>query len=138
MTAGNLVSRVSRAFRRAVQQDIQLSKECFFLSGNVVCPVTGAPLTKLNSQVDHVAPMTFQVIVMTYLAARDLHHADIRLEPINGMAAEYVLASAGIAEDFRQYHARVACLDVLSIQAHNNIGNKHNIRPGRLRVVLAP
>ncbi len=26
---------------------------------------------------------------------------------------------------------------LLSIQAHNNIGNKHNIRPGRVRVVLA-
>jgi hypothetical protein len=63
---------VSAAFRRVVQLDLYAARDKFFSDhrgddGKVSCAVTGERILRDEAHMDHRPPMTFEVIVTTFL-----------------------------------------------------------------------
>lgn len=68
-------TEVASGFRQAVRIDLFRARDQFFADhkdaeGLVVCAVTGERLKPHEGHMDHRAPLTFEVIVTTFLAAR--------------------------------------------------------------------
>lgn len=68
---------VSQAFRRAVRFDLYEARDKFFATqsdadGNVTCAATGERITRNDAHMDHRPPMTFEVIVTTFLCGRGM------------------------------------------------------------------
>jgi len=68
---------VSQAFRRAVRFDLYRARDIFFAAhsnedGLVACAVTGERIGREEAHMDHRPPMTFEVIVTTFLCGRRL------------------------------------------------------------------
>jgi Protein of unknown function (DUF3223) len=107
---------VSQAFRRLVRFDLNRARDTFFAEhvgadGRVSCAETGERLTHDAGHMDHRPPMTFEVIVTTFLAARGIALANARLAAGPNHQVSFKVADEGLGEAFRAYHATVARLD---------------------------
>lgn len=74
---------VSQAFRRVVRFDLYKARDQFFAAnkdaeGFVVCAETGERISRDQAQMDHRAPLTFEVIVRTFLASQGLALDQVR------------------------------------------------------------
>jgi hypothetical protein len=73
----SLYQEFAEACRQAVQTYLDAAKREHFekhgnAEGKVPCEVTGELVAPYESHLDHKKPMTFQVIVATYIAARKI------------------------------------------------------------------
>jgi hypothetical protein len=114
---------VSSAFRWAVRLDLFMKRDEFFAEhkdaeGLIVCAETGELISREQAHMDHRAPMTFEVIVTTFLAAKGLEveHVPLSSGKDNQVSAE--ITDANLREEFRHYHARVAALDLVKNTAN--------------------
>jgi Protein of unknown function (DUF3223) len=108
--------QVSQAFRRLVRIDLYRRRDQFFFEhkgadGRVTCAVTKERITVDEGHMDHRAPMTFEVIVTTFLEGRGLSLDEV---PITSGQDEQVSAEITdkvLADAFANYHAKIARLD---------------------------
>ena len=141
-----LYQEFSEACREAVETDLVIGKRNFFeingdSDGRVKCAVTGELISFDEAHVDHMAPMTFQVIVRTFLAANEDIEPGYHL--MTSPADEQfttTITDSDVRERFRKYHATIAGSGVLRVvKARVNLsqGSKNRIRetsePVRLR-----
>jgi hypothetical protein len=75
---------VSQAFPRVVRFDLYRARDTFFAAhfgtdGHVSCAVTGERVACDAGHTDHRPPMTFEVIVTTFLAGRGMALAEVPL-----------------------------------------------------------
>jgi hypothetical protein len=132
---------VSQAFRRAVRFDLFNARDKFIAEhkgpdGLVSCSITGERIAPDEGHIDHKPPMTFEVIVSTFLQGRGLAFADV---PVTNGHDEQVtpeLADSALADHFRRYHAGVAKLDFVKARANLAQAPKHRVKGGRLRIEL--
>jgi len=83
---------------------------------------------------DHRPPLTFEVIVTTFLEARGLSYGVV---PITDGADEQVtpsLTDKSMADDFRRFHAGVARLDFVSDRVNLAQSSRSRIRPSRIKI----
>ena len=83
---------------------------------------------------DHLAPMTFEVIVTTFLQGRGLRLEDV---PISQAADEQVattLTDKTTSEAFRQYHEGVAMLEFVKDRVNLAQSSKHRLKSGRIKM----
>lgn len=128
---------VSQAFRRVVQLDLYTARDNFFAQntgadGMVTCAVTGERIGRGDAHMDHRPPMTFEVIVTTFLEGRGMSLDQV---PITSGRDEQVspeITDETLADDFRRYHSRIAKLDMVKSSVNLSQAARHRIKEGRI------
>ena len=130
---------VSAAFRRVVQLDLYAARDKFFSDhrgddGKVACAVTGERILRDEAHMDHRPPMTFEVIVTTFLEGRGMSLDQV---PITSGRDEQVspeVTDKVLAEAFRGYHSRVAKLDIVKRAINLAQSSRNRIKDGRVKL----
>ena len=81
---------------------------------------------------DHRSPMTFEVIVTTFLAGRGLALDDVPISHGKDEQVSPEVTDAALAKEFRQYHASVARLDFVKRTANLAQSARQRMKPSRI------
>ena len=130
---------VTQAFRKAVRLDLFKARDKFIAQhrgsdGLVLCGLTGERIAPDEGHIDHKQPMTFEVIVSTFLQGRGLAFGDV---PITNGKDEQVapeLTDAVLAEEFRRYHSGLATLEFVKASVNLAQSAKHRLKSGRIKI----
>lgn len=127
---------VSQGFRRAVRFDLYRARDSFFAEhkgadGLVACAVTRERIGCDQGHMDHRPPMTFEVIVTTFLCGRGLSLADVPLSTGQDEQVSPEVTDQKLCEAFQSYHAQVARLDFVKDTANLAQASRHRLRDGR-------
>lgn len=130
---------VSQAFRRAVRFDLYKGRDSFFAShcgpdGLVACAVTGERIARDQAHMDHRPPMTFEVIVTTFLCGCGLSLDDVPLTSGQDDQVSPEVTDDVLREKFRSYHARVARLDFVKSTVNLAQGSRYRLKAGRVNL----
>jgi hypothetical protein len=136
-----LEQEFAEACREAVQPDLDAAKKAHFeqhgnADGKVPCEVTGELVAIYESHLDHQKPMTFEVIVRTFVTANKL---TIRPEMLSISGdAQFVttFADVDLRQKFREYHNSVADLRITSAKANLSAAGRNRRRRPKTPVVL--
>ena len=128
---------VSAAFRQAVKFDLYKARDAFFAThkdgeGCVTCAVSGERIRQDQAHMDHRPPMTFEVIVTTFLAHRGLSLDDVPLTTGQDDQVSPTITDEVMCEAFRGYHAKVARLDLVKDTINLAQASRHRLRMGRV------
>lgn len=123
---------VSQAFRLVVSPDIHARRDTLFEKyGNnstIECAVSRELISRDQGHMDHRPPMTFQVIVRTFIAANNLDLEDIAISESRDNQFSTTLEDLGIATKFKDFHKSVATLDFVSKKINLAQSAKHRIK----------
>jgi hypothetical protein len=130
---------VSQALRQAIRLDLFRARDKFFkehrgADGRIECAVTKERILPDEGHMDHRSPLTFEVIVATFLEGRGL---SFDLVPITDSADEQVapqIAHEGLREAFRRYHNSIARLDFVKDKIHLAQSARQRLKPSRIRL----
>jgi hypothetical protein len=130
---------VSQAFRRAVRFDLYKARDVFFAThsdgdGLVACAVTDERIGRDQAHMDHRPPMTFEVIVTTFLAGRGLSLDDVPLTVGQDNQVSPEVTDDPLREAFRSYHASVARLDFVKSTINLAQSSRHRLKTGRVNL----
>jgi hypothetical protein len=130
---------ISQAFRRAVRFDLYRARDSFFAQhagpeGLVSCAVTGARIGHDEAHIDHRPPMTFEVIVTTFLCGRGMSLNDVPLTTGCDNQTSPDVTDDALAEAFRTYHARVARIDIVRNSVNLAQATRHRLKDGRMLI----
>ena len=130
---------VSQAFRHVVREDIYAARERFFAdyadaSGRAPCAITGERITREQGHMDHLPPLTFEVLLVTFLCAIDRQIDEVQLAPSRDNQIGRDLAEPSLSVAFRAFHARTANLEFIKSELNLAKAQAHRIVPGRIRL----
>lgn len=130
---------VSQAFRRAVRFDLYKARDAFFVAhtgadGLVACAVTGERIKRDQAHMDHRPPMTFEVIVTTFLGARGMSLDDVPLTSGQDDQVSPEVTDEQLREAFRAYHAAVARLDFVQDTINLAQASRNRLKDGRVKL----
>lgn len=100
--------------------------------GHVSCAVTGERLARDVGHMDHRPPMTFEVIVTTFLAGRGMALEDVPLTVGQDNQVSPEVTDEALGEAFRSYHTAVARLDFVKNTINLAQASRHRLKPGRI------
>lgn len=128
---------VSQAFQRAVRFDLYKARDAFFAthsdaSGNATCAVTGERITRDDAHMDHRPPMTFEVIVTTFLCGRGLSLGGVPLTTGQDDQVSPEVTDQTLSEAFCAYHSSVARLDLVRNTVNLAQASRHRLKDGRI------
>lgn len=128
---------VAQAFRRAVRFDLYRARDDFFATHGgsdslVSCAVTGERISRDEAHMDHRPPMTFEVIVTTFLCGRGLSLDDVPLTIGKDDQVSPEVTDSTLCEAFRAYHAGIARLDLVRNIVNLAQAGKHRLRDSRI------
>lgn len=128
---------MSQAFRRAVRFDLYRARDEFFaahigVDALVSCVVTGERIAREAGHMDHRPPMTFEVIVTTFLASRGMSLVDVPLTIGQDNQVSPEVTDETLCEKFRRYHTAVAQLDFVKGTVNLSQASRHRLKPGRV------
>jgi len=126
---------LSQAFRGSVSSDIHARRDALFAKfgsdGTIACAVTGELISRDQGHMDHRPPMTFQVIVRTFLAANQLDVENIAISDSRDNQFTATLEAPEVAKKFKDFHDSVANLDFVAKTINLAQSSKHRIRSAR-------
>ena len=136
-----LEQEFAEACRQAVRSDLEAAKKAHFrkhgnAEGKVPCEVTDEMVAFCESHLDHQKPMTFEVIVRTFIASNKL---TIRPEMLSIPGdAQFVttFADDDLRQKFREYHNGLADLRITSAKANLSAAGRNRRRRPKTPVVL--
>lgn len=128
---------VSQAFRRAVRFDLYKARDYFFAAhgdpdGNATCAATGERITRDDAHMDHRPPMTFEVIVTTFLCGRGLSLDEVPLTTGQDDQVSPEVTDQTLSEAFRSYHSSVARLDLVRDTVNLSQASRNRLKEGRV------
>ena len=128
---------VAQAFRRAVRFDLYKARDNFFAihsgsDGLVSCAATGERIARDEALMDHRPPMTFEVIVTTFLCGRGLSLDDVPLTKGKDDQVSPEVTDDALSEAFRAYHAGIARLDFVRNTVNLAQASRHRLKDGRI------
>ena len=131
---------VSQALRRVVRFDLKRAKEKFFADnkdedGRVKCAITRELITFEDAHVDHRQPMTFEVLVVTFLEGRGLSFDDVALTESEDDQFSADLLDKELAKEFRLYHQHIAKIDIVKKCENLAASAKHRVRNTRISLL---
>jgi hypothetical protein len=132
-------SEVSRAFRQCVRFDLYKARDEFFAThrdadGLVRCAVTGERIALDGGHMDHRPPMTFEVIVTTFLEGRGLSYDTVPITQGADNQVSPTITDASLGEGFRRYHSRVARLDFVRDTINLAQSSRSRLRNTRISI----
>jgi hypothetical protein len=130
---------VSSAFRWIVRLDLFKKRDEFFAefadaAGCVPCAETGERIAKPEAHMDHRAPMTFEVIVLTFLAGRGMAYVDVPLTEGQDNQTTAEITDPVLREEFRRYHAKIALLDLVRNKVNLAQSTRNRMKPTRIQL----
>jgi len=128
---------VSQAFRRVVRFDLYNARDNFFLKhcdadGLVTCAATGERIDRDMGHMDHRPPMTFEVIVTTFLAHRGISFDDVPLTTGHDNQVSPEVEDKVLGEAFRTYHTTVARLDFVKDTVNLSQASRNRLKDCRV------
>src|SRR5205807_8618658 len=105
-------------------------------NGKVECEVTAEKVGQHESHLDHKKPMTFQVIVMTFIEANKLEISADMLTPSKDAQFVTTFVNAEIRRSFQEYHQRVAKLRIIKDSTNLSLGGSERITKPKRPVLL--
>lgn len=129
------------ACRAAVQDDMQLTKKRYFekcadRDKKVECDITGDKVAISESHLDHKKPLTFQVIVNTFICANDIEIKPEMLLMSQDAQFQTTMIDRQLKDKFRRYHHKVAQLRVIKAELNLSLGGSERIRKIRNPVLI--
>ena len=85
-----------------------------------------------EGHIDHMPPMTFEVIVTTFLAHRGLGYDQVPISQGADGQTNAVLTDANLAQQFRDYHKSVATLDFVKSSINLAQASPNRIEKSRM------
>jgi hypothetical protein len=135
----SLYQEFAEACREAVKDDLVATKKAYFgehakSEGRVACEISGEMIRFNESHLDHKKPMTFQVIVRTFIAANQIEiSADMLSKPADQQFATRFIDEE-LASQFIEYHHRVAQLRVIKPRLNLSLGGSERILKSKIEV----
>ena len=123
----------SRACRQAVAPRLREYKKSVFKNRPVRCALTNEVVEWEDCQIDHKAPLTFSVIVKSFIVAtrQDLNAVQYTFDRfVDEFAAEQ------LANQFRDFHEQMAVLRVLSKGSNRRLSSSARLTPTKKDTVL--
>lgn len=126
--------RFSKACRHLVAERLHEFKRQRFKNRPVKCAVTNEIVEWEDCQIDHKAPLTFSVIVKSFIIA---HKIDVsKVEYVCELTKEQ-FADQVIADKFDSFHKDMAVLRVLSTKQNSKLSCGARIKPTKTDFTLA-
>lgn len=129
--------QVTQAFRWAVRFDLYKARDRFLeihadAHGYVTCAVTGERITQEDAHMDHRPPMTFEVIVTTFLCSRGMSLDSVPITTGQDDQVSPEVTDLALSDDFRSYHSSVARLDLVRNTVNLAQSSRHRLKNGRI------
>lgn len=137
----SLYQEFKEACRNAVRDDLSVTKEAFFNqygdeNGKVPCEISREKIGIYESHLDHKKPMTFQVIVNTFITANKIN-ISLSMLSISGDAQfETEFLDLALKEQFREYHHAIADLRIINPTANLSLGGSERITKSKRPVKI--
>lgn len=130
---------VSHAFRWAIRFDLYNARDAFFAQhrgadGLVSCAASGERIERDQGHMDHRPPMTFEVLVTTFLASKGKSLDDVPLTTARDDQVSPEMTDEVLREEFRGFHKRVARLDFVKKSINLAQASRNRIKPVRVRM----
>jgi len=137
----SLLQEFSEACRETVRESLEIAKDKFFeqngdAEGKVECEVTGEKIAKYESHLDHKKPMTFQIIVQTFLAASGIMPASEMMSIAQDGQFVTTFVDEKVAKDFKDYHKKVAKLRIITAKKNLILGGTERMTKIKRPVAL--
>jgi hypothetical protein len=137
----SLYQEFVEACSQAVRQELAHAKLSHFDreadgEGKVRCDVTGERISFKEAQLDHKKPMTFQVIVITFIAAHGIRiEAGMLSAPADN---QYVttFVDKDLERKFQDYHQKIAVLRIVKTQVNRSLGGSEKLTKPKRPVQL--
>jgi len=116
----------SRACRHLVAERLREFKKQQFKNRPVKCALTNKIVEWEECQIDHKAPLTFSVIVRSFIVA---HKIDINSVEYVYENSKEQFADEDISDKFDAFHKEIAVLRVLSTKQNRKLSGGARIKP---------
>lgn len=139
----SLYQEFSEACRNAVSNDLTKAKEMFFMenadeNGKVECEITGDKIAIYESHLDHKKPMTFQVIVNTFILANNITLSKQMISASKDQQFEKEFTDQVIKAKFIDYHHKIAQLRIINSKSNLGLGGSERITKCKRPVIIIP
>lgn len=124
----------SRACRFSVHKRIREFKIEQFKNKPVQCVISGQTVEWDECQVDHKAPLTFSVIVKSFIVANDIDISSVEYV-YNNSKEDFVDSS--IPERFYDFHKKMAVLRIVSSIENVKLSSSARVKPTSKDSILA-
>ncbi|MBE0505839.1 MAG: DUF3223 domain-containing protein [Marinospirillum sp.] len=127
------IQTFSRACRFSVHDRVRKFKIDQFKNRPVQCALTGDVVEWEECQVDHKAPLTFSVIVKSFIVSNDIDISKIEYEHKN--SRDY-FSDSDLSEKFYDYHRKMAVLRIVSTKENLKLSGSARVKPTQKDGVL--
>lgn len=115
-------SEFLHAMRRAIGDQIfDFKNDTFGWPETLVCPLSGATITRDQAHVDHVYPDTFEALVDAFVEEEKLDRDALPLGPTEDGLMGRRLVDPALEDKWRAFHKAHAKLRVISEEAHKHL-----------------
>jgi hypothetical protein len=137
----SLYQQFADACRQAVQEDLIRAKKEHFeqygdSNGKVQCDVTRERISISEAHLDHKKPLTFQVIVTTFIKAYKIEIRPEILSVHHDAQFMTTFVDKTIEAAFREYHHSVMSLRIVKARINLSLGGSERITPSKRPVRL--
>ncbi|MGI5829371.1 MAG: DUF3223 domain-containing protein [Bradymonadia bacterium] len=123
----------SRACRFSVHDRIRKFKIEQFKNRPVQCALTGEVVEWEECQIDHKAPLTFSVIVKSFIISNDIDISKVDYEYNNSREC---FVDKSISERFYEFHRKMAVLRVVSTKENKKLSGSARVKPTQKDSIL--
>jgi hypothetical protein len=139
----SLYQEFAEACRNAVRADLVKTKEVFFnkyadKDGKVECEISGEKIAIYESHLDHKKPLTFQVLVNTFIAANNIIITREILSTSQDEQFETQFVDQNIKASFKSYHHQMAQLRIINPKSNLSLGGSERITKRKRPVEIVP
>jgi len=127
------IQTFSRACRFTVHERIRKFKMQQFKNRPVQCGISGEIVEWEECQVDHKSPLTFSVIVKSFIVANNLDISKIEYTYSNSREK---FADVTIAEKFYEFHKNMAVLRIVSTKENLKLSGSARVKPTKKDGIL--
>ena len=137
----SLYQEFLEACRVAVQDDLLLAKKEYFekwgdRDKKVKCALTRDKVAISESHLDHEKPLTFEVLVNTFIGANDIEIKPEMLLMSQDAQFQTTMIDQELKDKFRRYHYKMAKLRVIKAELNLSLGGSERIRKSHNPVLI--
>lgn len=137
----SLYQEFADACRNCVNADLVKTKEAFYKNnadyeGKVECEISGKKIAIYESHLDHKKPITFQVIINTFIAANKIKIVKEMLTFSQDEQYQTEFVDLELKENFRKYHHSIANLRVINSKSNLSLGGSERITKSKTPITI--
>ncbi len=125
--------RFTRACRFLVEPRLRNFKASVFKNRPVKCPITNQIVEWEECQVDHKSPLTFSVIIKSFIVSNNIDLSDIKY---TSKITKEKFKDEDLASKFDLFHKKMAVLRIILTKENNKLAGKSRIKPSKTDGVL--